>query len=267
MLATLGLDPSFYVSAPQLSWDCMMKMTGCRLTLLSDPATFDQINANLRGGICTISNRYAKANNKYMGDAYNPAEPSSYIFYIDANNLYGCAMSQPLPYDDFTWMSAEECDAVDWIAQTVDQEFGYFFECDLHYPDEIHDDHDDYPLAPERLVVEDYLLSDEQMDMRAQYTISHTKSSKLIPSLFDKKNMMLHYRNLRFYMMCGLQLTKVHKAIRFRQSRWLEPYIRTNTELRALATDPVEVKLRKDMVNVIYVRLVRILPSGQMSNW
>jgi len=251
-LTTLGLDPAYYVSAPQLSWDCMMKMTECELTLLTDPAMFTVINENLRGGISMISKRYAKANNKYMGDAYNPEQPSSYIFYLDANNLYGLAMSQMLPYDDFVWLTRDDFEHIDWLAQTEDQLYGYFVECDLHYPDEVHDEHDDYPLAPERLVVEDYLLSQKQTDLREHYAISHTATAKLIPNFFDKKKMLLHYLNLRFYLLNGMELTTVHPVIKFKQAKWLEPYIRTNTELRALSKDPVEIRLRKDMNNVIY---------------
>jgi hypothetical protein len=251
-LSSLGLDPAYYVSGPQLSWDCMMKMTRCNLTLLSDPQMFNMIHANLRGGITMISKRYAEANNKYMEDAYNPTKPSSYILYLDANNLYGYAMSQSLPYDEFTWMTDLECEQVDWLAQTADQDYGYFVECDLHYPDELHDLHDDYPLAPERMIVEDHLLSEHQEALRERYAMSHTATSKLVPNFFDKKKMLLHYRNLKFYLQHGLVVTKMHRGIRFKQSKWLELYIRTNTEMRALAKDPVEVKLRKDMNNIIY---------------
>ena len=251
-ITTLGLDPSYYVSAPHLSWDCMMKMTDCRLTLLTDPMMFMLVQTNLRGGISMISKRYAKANNTYMGDAYDPTVRSSFILYTDANNLYGMAMSEPLPYDDFKWLLPEEFEYIDWTAQHDDQEVGYFVECDLHYPDELHDEHNDYPLAPERIVVEDHLLSDDQHGLREHYTISHSATSKLIPNFFDKTKMLLHYRNLRFYLLHGMVLTRVHRVISFKQARWLEPYIRTNTELRATSKDPIEVKLRKDMVNVIY---------------
>ncbi len=84
-----GLDPAHFVSAPQLSWDAMLKSTEANLTLMHDPAMFKMIDGGLRGGICMISKRYAKANNKYMGDQYDPSKPSSYIMYWDANNLYG----------------------------------------------------------------------------------------------------------------------------------------------------------------------------------
>ena len=251
-LSTFGVDPSYYVSAPQLSWDCMMKMTKCELELLSDPAMFKMINSNLRGGISVITKRYAKANNKYMGDQYDPNVPSSYIVYLDANNLYGWAMSEPLPIGEFCWLTAEECETIDWRTQVDDQDYGYFVECDFHYPDELHDIHNDYPLAPERLLVEERLLSNEQHGLREHYAISHTASSKLIPNFFDKTNQLVHYRNLQFYIEHGLRLTKVHRALRFKQSRWLRPYVQANTELRAKSSDPVEVKLRKDMNNSIY---------------
>jgi hypothetical protein len=247
-----GLDPSYYVSAPQFSWDCMMKMTDCELTLLNDPAMFEVINRNLRGGITMISKRYAKANNKYMDGLYNPNEPSSYILYLYANNLYGWAMSEPLPYDYFVWMSANECEEIAWCTQEVDQQYGYFVECDLHYPEHLHDEHNDYPLTVERIVVEEHMLSDEQRELREQYAISHTSTAKLVPNFFDKSKQLVHYRNLRFYLEHGILLTKVHRAIRFKQVRWLQPYIRTNTELRAKSKDPIEISVRKNANNSIY---------------
>lgn len=256
---SFGLDPAYYVSAPQLSWDCMMRMTGCELTLLNDPAMFALLNDNLRGGISVITKRYAKANNKYMGAAFNPDERSSYIFYMDANNLYGWAMSEPLPFDEFTWVSAEECEQIDWRAQLDDQPYGFFVECDFDYPDALHDAHNDYPLAPERLLVHDYLLSNTQHGIRERYAISHAVTAKLVPNFFPKKQQLVHYRNLRFYLEQGLVLTKVHKAIRFRQSAWLQPYVQTNTELRAKCKDPVEANVRKGAVNYIYGKCVENL--------
>ena len=251
-LSIFGLDPSYYVSAPQLAWDCMMLMTGCVLTLLSDPAMFSLINENLRGGISVIMKRYAKANNKYMGELYDASQPSSYILYLDANNLYGWAMSEPLPYDEFEWLSEEEFGVIDWTALDPYHTHGFFVECDLDYPDELHDAHNEYPLAPERIVVEDHLLSEEQGELREQYEISHTATAKLVPNFFPKKRQLLHYRNLRYYLEHGLVLTKVHRVIRFLQRRWLQPYVQANTDLRAKSKDPVEIRLRKDMNNSIY---------------
>ena len=101
------LDPCWYYTAPALSWDAMLKKTKISLELLSDPDMLLMVENGIRGGISTITKRYAKANNKYMED-YNEKHKSTYIKYLDANNLYGWAMSQKLPTHDFKWMNKTE---------------------------------------------------------------------------------------------------------------------------------------------------------------
>ena len=105
------LDPSHYMSSPGLSWDAMLKMTKINLDLISDIDMQLFIEKGLRGGISYISHRHGKANNKYMRD-YNPQEESSYLMYLDANNLYGWAMSQPLPYGDLQWKDFEDLEEI-----------------------------------------------------------------------------------------------------------------------------------------------------------
>ena len=95
-LKNYGLDPVYYYTAPGLAWDAMLKMTKINLELLSDVDKLLMIEKGIRGGISIISNRYGKANNKYMKD-FNNKELSKYLMYLDANNLYGWAMSQKLP--------------------------------------------------------------------------------------------------------------------------------------------------------------------------
>ena len=251
-LTNYELDPAHFVSSPHLSWEAMLKMTKCRQELISDPAMFEMLHGSLRGGISTISKRYAKANNKYMGALYNPTVPSSYIIYLDANNLYGWAMSESLPTGDFRWLAADEWLTIDWCAQQVDQEFGYFIECDLLYPAELHDKHNDYPLAPERMRVEEPMLSDAQRDLRSKYEMSHLHTTKLIPNFMDKLKYVCHYRNLRFYLEHGLVLRTVHRVIRFRQSRWLQAYIGKNSTLRANSKDAFQKDFLKTMNNSVY---------------
>ncbi|GFU20139.1 uncharacterized protein TNCV_2557311 [Trichonephila clavipes] len=99
---TYNSDPAWYFSAPGLSWDAMLKTTKVRLELLDDYDMILMLEKGTRGGISQCCNRYGKANNKYMND-YNESKESNYLMYLDANNLYGWAMSQCLPYGGFRW--------------------------------------------------------------------------------------------------------------------------------------------------------------------
>ena len=99
------------------------------------------VEKGIRGGVSMISNRYGKANNKYMGDRFDDSKPSKYISYLDANNLYGWAMSNPLPTHGFKWMELSELE--NW------ENHSCILEVDLEYPKSLHDLHSDYPLAPE----------------------------------------------------------------------------------------------------------------------
>ena len=94
------LDPCHYFSSPGLSWDAMLKMTGIELEKISDIDQYLFTKKGTRGGISYIAKRYAKANNKYMNDN-DPSKPSTFITFLDKNNLYGWAMSEYLPYEKF----------------------------------------------------------------------------------------------------------------------------------------------------------------------
>ncbi|XP_060580207.1 uncharacterized protein LOC132736990 [Ruditapes philippinarum] len=147
------LDPCHYFSSPGLAWDAMLKMTGIKLDLISDIDIHLFIEKGQRGGISYIANRYSKANNKYMKD-YDKDLPSKCIMYLDANNLYGWAMSQPLPSGNFKWITQKQYNKLIAKGKT-----NFIIECDFEYPDELHDLHNDYPLAPEKIVIPDEWLS------------------------------------------------------------------------------------------------------------
>ena len=153
-----SLDPAWYYTSPGLSWDALLKHSGVKLELLTDPDILLLFEKGIRGGISMISNRFGKANNKYMGEKYDPSQPSKYLAYLDANNLYGWAMMKPLPVGDFKWMEEKELGY--W------KDFSCILEVDLEYPRDLHDLHNDYPLAPERLKI---------------------NAEKLIPNLWDKE--------------------------------------------------------------------------------
>ena len=132
----------------------MLKYTKVNLQLIEDVDMYLMIESGLRGGISIISNKYAKANNLYVED-YNAEEPTSYIVYLDVINFYGWAMSQYLPEKEFDWMTLKLLHLT--VPDTSST--GYILEVDLEYPEDIHDTHSDYPLAPERLKIDDAMLS------------------------------------------------------------------------------------------------------------
>ena len=134
----------------------MLKMTGVKLEQISDIDKYLFIEKGLRGGISYISKRYAKANNKYKND-YDPKKPSTFISYLDGNNLYGWAMSEYLPYEKFKWL--KNIDRFNVMSINEKSPIGYLLEVGPEYSDELHELHNDYPLAPEKLVASSDMLS------------------------------------------------------------------------------------------------------------
>ena len=145
------LDPVHYFTAPGLAWDACLKMTDIDLELLSDPNMLLMFEKGIRGGISIISNRHGEANNKYM-KGFNKNKPSKYLMYLDANNLYGCAMSMKLPTHGFKWLTSGEMEKLfnNQVLQ-VWEGIPCILEVDLEYPEKLHDLHNDYPLCPERV--------------------------------------------------------------------------------------------------------------------
>ena len=252
--ANYRLDAAHYVSSPQLSWDAMLLFTGCELELISDPEMFNLISPGIRGGVSMIVRRYAKANNPEMGAAYDPSSPLSYIVYLDANNLYGWAMQQSLPIGGFKFVPKEEWAQIDWLTLDADAPVGYFLNVDLEYPKELHDAHSDYPLAPERILLQYEMLNETQLKILRHYQVpkSGLRVHKLVPHLMVRKNYMIHYRNLRFYLEEGMKLTAIHAVLQFNQSKWLFPYIQKNTDLRAQAKTDFDKNQYKLYNNAIY---------------
>ena len=128
------LDPCYF-SSPGLSWDVMLKMTGVKLEKISDTDQYLFIEKGTRGGISYIAKRYAKANNKYMCD-YESNEQSTFITYLDKNNLYGWSMSEYLPYREFKWL--KNVDLLEVMSINEKSNVGYILEVDLEYPKELH---------------------------------------------------------------------------------------------------------------------------------
>ena len=206
------LDPCHYFSFPGLSWDAMLKMTDVKLEKISDIDKYLFIEKGLRGGISYIAKRYAKANNKYMND-YDPKKQSTFISYLDMNNLYGWAMSEYLPYERFKWL--KNIDEFNVMSINEKSPIGHFLEVDLEYSDRLHELHNDYPLGPEKLAVSSDMLSKHGKKIADKYEIKVVDVKKLTPNLGNKSNYVVHYRNLQLYLSLGMQLTKIHGALEF----------------------------------------------------
>ena len=236
-LTNSGLDPCHYVSSPGLSWDAMLKMTKVNLDLISDVDMQLFIEKGMRGGISYIAHRHAQANNKYMKN-YDQEAESSYIMYQDARNLYGWAMSQKLPSGNLRWIPCP--DYINLDSYDENSAKGLILEVDLEYTPELHQLHNDYPLAPEKMTVKPEMLSDYSREILEREKMAIGKVEKLIPNLYNIEKYVIHYRNLQLYLKLGMKLKKIHRALKFSQSNWLEKYIAFNTKKRAEAKNAFE---------------------------
>ena len=245
------LDPCHYFSSPGLSWDAMLKMTKIKLELITDIDMFQFIEKGLRGGVSYIANRFSEANNKYM-ENFDENKPSKYIMYLDANNLYGWAMSQYLPTGNFKWLTKEQINKTNLANYSEEHDEGLLLEVDLDYPQELHDLHNDFPLAPEKLKVNKNMLSEYCQKISEKFNISSGQVHKLITMLGKKEKYVLHYRNLQLYLSLGLKLKKVHRVLQFNQSPWLKKYIDFNTNKRTLSSNDFEKNFFKLMNNSVF---------------
>ena len=237
------VDPCHYLTAPSMFYDALLKMTRVELELVSDLEMFDFIERGKRGGVNTVMRRHAEANNKYMGDKFDPSKPSSFILYPDANSLYCWPMLQPLPVGNFRWLSEDE------LGKPLREFPPCFVSVDLEYPVELHDKFKDYPPAPDRILV--------------------NRVEKLAPNLLPKSEYVCHIRNFLEYVKLGCRITKVHQALAFDELPWMKPYIERNIEQRKLARNNFEKdfwklacnsvfgKCCEQVMNRVDVRLVR----------
>ena len=199
------LDPAHFVSLPGLAWQACLKKTNIELELLADYDMLLMVEKGIRGGICHSIHGYAKANNKYMQN-YNNNEESSYIQYLDANNLYGWVMSKKLPVNGFKWSDSDNINEIneDFIkSYDENNDKGYILEVDVKYPRPLHELHSDLPFLSERMEV--------------------NKCKKLVCNLFNKKKYVAHINALKQALNHRLKLKKIHRIIEFDQKEWLKP--------------------------------------------
>ena len=224
-------DPAHFLALPGLAWQACLKKPNIELELLTDYDMLLIVEEGIRGGICHSIHRYAKANNKHMKN-YNNNEESSYIQYLDPNNLYGWAMSKKLPVNGFKWLGNNEINEEFIKNYNENDKKGYIFEVDVKYPKKLHELHSDLLFLPERMEI--------------------NKCKKLVCNLCNKKKYVVHMNSSKQALNHGLKLKKIHRIIEFNQEAWLKPYIDMNTELRKEAKNDFEKDLLKMMNNSVF---------------
>ena len=230
------INPLYCVSLPGYTWQCGLKYTGTNLQTLQDKDMILLIENNIRGGISSV-----------MGDRYIKSDEKKKILYIDANNLYGHSMSEPLPYDETKFDNTVKLE--DILNTLDDSDIGYFIEADLIYPDKIKERTKKLPFAPLNKKINPDNFNDYMKEIRPD---TYVQSSKLICDWSDKKNYLIHYRMLKFYVSHGMIVDKVHEIISFKQSRWLEKYINFNTQKRNQTVNDFEKDFYKLLNNAFY---------------
>ena len=249
------LDPFHHYSAPGLSWAAALKTTFAKVDLLTDVDMLMMVEQGIRGGLTVVSKRYCEANNPNVPN-YDPTKEQNHIVYFDVNNLYGHAMSQPLPYCDFQWIEVSKIKDIYHLLNMCGEYTGMIIEVDLHYPNDLHQQHNDYPLAPHKKKINLEMLSSYQKGiltrMKENALINHHPTEKLISSFLIREKYVLHNKTLAYYLEKGLIVTKIHRAFKFRQSAWLRPYVEFCTSKRQDAKSSFDRDFWKLMVNSIY---------------
>ena len=230
------INPLYCVSLPGYTWQCGLKYTGINLQTLQDKDMILLLENNIGDGFSSV-----------MGGRYIKADENKTILYIDVNNLYGDGMSQPLPFDEIKFDNNVELG--DILSTRDDCDIGYLIEVDFKYPDSIKEKTKNFQFAPVIKKINPDDFSDYMKEIRPD---TYIQTKKLICDWSDKKNYLVHYRMLKFYIRHGMVVDKVHNIISFRQSRWLEKYINFNTQKRNQAVNDFEKDFYKLLNNAFY---------------
>ena len=253
-LESYKLDPPHYFTSVHFTFDAFLQKCNPSLDYFHDVDHYLFCKASLHGGLSMVTQRYSVANNKHV-EGYNPTQVSKYLLYLDANNLYGWAMSQTLPCGGFEWMSPKELHLKNIMSIPKEGPKGCFVQVTLEYPQNLHNEHTDYPLAPVRMRVSYSDLLDYSKCLANKYNLK-VGDTKLMGTLLPKHAYILHYRVLQFYVSKGLIVKTIHRGLHFHQSKFIRPYIEFNAMMRAKATCSFDVDFFKLLSNSLFGKTI-----------
>ncbi len=246
-----GLDPVHFVSLPGLSFLSAFKMTGESIELLNEIEMYTFFERGIRGGM-TFVNKHLVRNESIT---HNNTQLTQHLAYIDQNNLYGNALSKPLPHSEFCWVEDLSAFTRDFILSLDEEgEWGYTFEVDLGYPEHLHHSTADFPLAPESGEITHDMFSTFMKDFynTLEPTRTYKPSQKLLLTQYDKKHYIVHFATLKFYLSMGLTLDRVHRVIKYKQKAWLKEYINYNSEQRSKSSNDFDKSFYKLKNNALF---------------
>ena len=253
-----GLDGAHYMTVSQFAMSSALKMVGKPIGLCPTPEMYRLFEKSIRGGISFCNTHFVEATNTYTDQLDIKDDDDVSIMYIDANNLYGAALSQKLPVGEFREFQNPE--TIDWESIDTEGEFGFLLEVDLEYPKEIHDATQWFPLAAEnRDITHDMLTPEMKVQLKALNVIRRRdenkemiKAHKLVGTCLNKSEYVVHFKILKFYLQKGLKITRIHQCIKFRQEEIYKPFIDFNSSRRAEAKNDFEKSYYKQKNNSLF---------------
>jgi len=242
--------------------DSAFKMTRSHIDLLPEQEMYEFVESGIRGGFTFVNKHHLHVNAPDIEpSSYDASKPRHEMLYVDANNLYGHALSQLLPTSNFKWLTDAECQGVmnGFKDYNLESTMGYLLEVDLEYPSAIHEKTKDFPFCPEKMKVNETHLSEFMKD-QARSVNPNSKSNKtyekLLLTQFNKTKYTVHGRLLQFYLRQGMKLTKVHRGLSFNQTFVFRDYIDYNSRMRQQATSEFEKDYFKLKNNSLYGKMV-----------
>jgi hypothetical protein len=253
-----GLEVCHFWSAPGLSFKAAFKFTKAKVQLLSDPDMYQFFERQTRGGFTFIGKRYSEANVP-GSSTYNPSLPEKHILNLDVNALYSHEMQKKLPISEFEWVTAGELERIDWTNLDEEADVMYTVCVDLDYPEELHDKHDEFPCAVEKMAVREEWMSPYQCRLAELGGVTRAQLSepKLIAHLGPRKEYVVHGTVLKYYLKMGLRVTRFVSGIRYQQEAWLRPYIQDLMTSRQATAVKFEQEYLKLLSNSCYGQLLR----------